>query len=61
MGIIDVDLPISNVQPGFATTVRFSFTPNDILSGQSIELKTSIVHSTNLLVEVCVALEIKIR
>ncbi|OXA56122.1 uncharacterized protein LOC110848974 [Folsomia candida] len=59
--IFNSELPNSSLQPGFTTTLKFGFVPNDILSGQAIEIKTLLVHSTNLLVEICVALEIKIR
>ncbi|XP_021962078.1 uncharacterized protein LOC110857773 isoform X3 [Folsomia candida] len=58
--IINTELPNSSVQPGFVYTAKYSVVPNDILSGQTVEFRASILHTDSLRIEVCVAADIDI-
>ncbi|OXA44606.1 uncharacterized protein LOC110857907 [Folsomia candida] len=58
--IINTVLPNSSVQPGFIYTAKYTVVPNDVLAGQVVEFRASILHSDNLRVEVCVAADVDI-
>ncbi|OXA48885.1 uncharacterized protein LOC110855043 [Folsomia candida] len=60
MTIINYEMPNSSVQPGFLYTAKYSFVPNDILSGRTVEFRASLLHSNDLHVEVCVAADVDV-
>lgn len=55
MQIINMELPHSAIQPGLQYTVKYSFIPNDVLSGQTVEFMAKIVDPRDMRVEICVA------
>jgi len=58
--LFEAEIAGSSVQPGLMYTVKFSFVPNDILSGQTVLLRSIIYHTDNRLLEICVQTEVEI-
>ncbi|OXA44211.1 uncharacterized protein LOC110857685 [Folsomia candida] len=60
MQILEAELPNSSVQPGFVYTAKYSVVPNDILSGQTVELRAYILHTPTARVDVCIFCDVDI-
>ncbi|OXA44331.1 uncharacterized protein LOC110857767 [Folsomia candida] len=58
--ILNVELPNSPVQPGFMYTVKYSITPDEVLSGQAVEFYTRLFNTKFDILQVCVTAEIDI-
>ncbi|OXA50471.1 uncharacterized protein LOC110853925 [Folsomia candida] len=61
VSIIDAVLENSSVQPGVQYTVRFTITPNDILSGNTLPVRAEISNDASGLVEICVSVQVHIN
>lgn len=58
VSIIDTVLENSSVQPGVQYTVRFTITPNDILSGNCIPVRVEVSNECTGLVECCFSVQV---
>ncbi|OXA47417.1 uncharacterized protein LOC110855710 [Folsomia candida] len=56
MLIINADL-ITIAPPGPIYTANYALIPNDILSGQTVQLRAGFAHSISNLLEICVSCE----
>ncbi|OXA36507.1 uncharacterized protein LOC110862982 isoform X1 [Folsomia candida] len=56
--IINADL--ITVAPGPHYTVRYSLIPNDVVSGQTVQLRAEIANPNNGVVEICVSCDIDV-
>ncbi|OXA57958.1 uncharacterized protein LOC110846792 [Folsomia candida] len=60
MQIFEVELPGSSVQPGFVYTSKYSVVPNDILAGQTVQMRAQISHTDTRRVDVCIYCDVDI-
>ncbi|OXA45388.1 uncharacterized protein LOC110857200 [Folsomia candida] len=58
--LFDIALPNSAVLPDLMYTVKFSVTPDEILSGQVVDLRAIIYHTDDRFLELCVETEVDI-
>lgn len=60
MQVIVAEFPQFAIGPGVIAPLKFSIVPNDILSGQRVQVRAFIAHSDTGLVEICVATDLSI-
>jgi len=51
--LFEAEIPNSSVQPGFLYTAKISVVPNDMMSGNTVEIRANLVHTNSYLVETC--------
>ncbi|OXA45275.1 uncharacterized protein LOC110857430 [Folsomia candida] len=61
MQIINADLPGTPVGPGFIYTAKFTFVPNDILAGETLEMRAIISRTEGgVYPEICVLCKVDV-